>query len=246
MSVPANHNRLLALLPEEDYRDLVTQAETVSLRQLAEVYPADGPIDSVYFPLTMVASVLTGSGRSREVEMAIIGNEGMLGSSVILGIPRSFGRTLVQVAGTALKLRINLLYAYIERRPVLRTLLMRYLRALIRHVMQAGACNLLHNMQERCARWLLLMRDCIGQDTFLLTQQILADMIGVRRATVNLALGIFKRTGLISYTRGRIQILDRAGLEAVSCPCYTSIAVEYQRLRSDMTLPNSLCTESFI
>jgi CRP-like cAMP-binding protein len=237
MSVPANHNRLLALLPAEDYQYLVTQAETVSLRQLAEVYPADGPIDSVYFPLTMVASILAGSGRSQGVEMAIIGNEGMLGSSAILGIPRSFGRTLVQVAGTALKLRLSLLYAHMERRPILRTLLMRYLRVLIRHMMQAGACNLLHSMPERCARWLLLMRDCLDQDTFRLTQQILADMIGVRRATVNLALRIFKRAGLIAYSRGHIQILDRAGLAAVSCPCYTSIAAEYQRLLSGLTPP---------
>jgi CRP-like cAMP-binding protein len=189
----------------------------------------------VYFPLTLVASILIGADHGKEVEMAIIGNEGMLGSSAVLGVPRPFGRTLVQVPGTALKLHINALHASMERQPVLRTLLTRYLRALIRHIMRAGACNLLHNMEERCARWLLLMQDRVGQDTFLLTQQFLAEMIGVRRATVNLVLGIFKRTGLISYTRGRLHILDRSALEAVSCPCYTFIAAEYQRLHTDIT-----------
>jgi CRP-like cAMP-binding protein len=206
----------------------------MSLRHHAELYPADGRIDSVYFPLTLVASILTSADRGREVEIAIIGNEGMLGSSVVLGVPRPFGRTLVQVTGTALKLSINVLLAYMERRPVLRILLNRYLPALIQQMMQAGACNLLHNMEERCARWLLLMQDCVGQDTFHLTQQFLAEMIGVRRATVNLVLGIFKRAGLIAYARGRLQILDRAALEAVSCPCYTFIAAEYQRLQADM------------
>jgi CRP-like cAMP-binding protein len=235
MAVPASRNRLLALLPEEDHQHLVAQAETVSLQHSVELYPTHGVIDSVYFPLTLVASILIRVDHGREVEMATIGNEGMLGSSVVLGVPLALGRTLVQVTGTALQLSLRTLRAFMERQPLLRTLLGRYLHALIRQMMQAGACNLLHSMEERCARWLLMMHDRVNQDTFALTQQFLAEMIGVRRATVNLALRVFKQRGLISYTRGRIRILDRAALETVSCPCYAIITAEFQHLQTDMS-----------
>jgi CRP-like cAMP-binding protein len=235
MPILANHNQLLATLTEEDLQHLVTQAETVSLSSLEELYPADGHIESVYFPLTLVASILIGTGQGDEVEIAIIGNEGMVGSSVVLGVLRPVGRTLVQVHGTALKLSVEALRAHMERQPVLQTVLTRYLDALIRQIAQACACNHLHSMEERCARWLLMTQDRVGQDAFILTQQTLAAIMGVRRATVNHTLGNFKRTGLITYVRGYMQILDRHGLEAVACPCYTLIVTEYQRLKAELT-----------
>jgi CRP-like cAMP-binding protein len=237
MSAPASHNRLLALLPEEDHQYLMTQAETISVQHLVELYPALGAIDSVYFPLTLVASILLRVDHGREVEIATIGNEGMLGISAVLDVPQAFGRTLVQVTGTALRLNIRALRAHMERQPLLRTMLARYLHALVRQIMQAGACNLLHSVEERCARWLLMMHDRVHRDAFVLTQQFLAEMMGVRRATVNFILGDFKQAGLIAHTRGHIQILDRAALEAVSCPCYATIAAEFQRLQTDIHSP---------
>lgn len=226
----ASPNRLLALLPDEERQALVTRAETVSLSPHEELYPTAGPIESVYFPLNVAASILIDNGQGEAVEIATIGNEGMLGSAVVLGVPYAWGRTLVPVAGTALKLRVEVLLARLEQQPVLRTLLSRYLYALTRHMAQTGACHHLHSMEERCARWLLMMQDRVGQETFVLTQQFLSEILGVRRATVNLVLRRFKRAGLLAYVRGRIEICDRAGLEGVSCPCYTMMMAAYQRV----------------
>ena len=230
MPAPASPNRLLALLPDEERQPLVTQAETVSLRPREELYPTAGPIESVYFPLNGAASILIDDGQGEAVEIATVGNEGMLGSAVVLGVPQALGRTLIPVAGTALKLRVEALRARLEQQPVLRTLLTRYLDALTRHIAQAGACHHLHSMEERCARWLLMLQDRVGRETFVLTQQFLSELLGVRLATVNLVLRHFKRDGLIAYVRGRIELLDRAGLEAVSCPCYTIMMAAYQRV----------------
>jgi CRP-like cAMP-binding protein len=230
MPEPASPNRLLALLPDEERQPLVTQAETVSLNPHEEVYPTTGPIENVYFPLNVAASILIDDGRGEAVEIATIGNEGMLGSAVVLGIPYAWGRTLVPVAGTALRLRVEALRARLEQQPVLRTLLTRYLYALIRHIAQAGACQHLHSMEARCARWLLMLQDRVGRETFVLTQQFLSEILSARLATVNLVLQRFKRAGMIAYVRGRIEIVDRAGLEAVSCPCYTIMMAAYQRV----------------
>jgi CRP-like cAMP-binding protein len=235
MPILASHNQLLDILSEEDRQYLVTQAETVSFQSLEELYPADGYIESVYFPLTLVASILINAGQGNEFEIAIVGNEGMLGSPVILGVLRPVGRTLVQVHGMALKLSVGTLRVHMERQPALRAVLSRYLDALLRQIAQACACNQLHSIEERCARWLLMIQDRVGEDTFVLTQQHLAEIMGVRRATVNHVLGGFKRADLLTYVRGRMQILDRARLAAISCLCYTLIGAEYQRLQTDLT-----------
>jgi Crp-like helix-turn-helix protein len=170
------------------------------------------------------------AGNHTEVDLATVGNEGMLGLNVV----RAWGRTLVQVSGLAVRLPATVLLTHLERQPFFRTILAHYHDAFIRHIFQVGACNLLHTMEERCARWLLMTHDRVGRATFALTQQFLAQMLGVRRATVGLALGLLKRAGLIAYVRGRFQIRDRAGLEAVACPCYARITAAYQRMQSDL------------
>jgi CRP-like cAMP-binding protein len=213
----------------------MAQADIVSLHEYDELYTVNGPIESVYFPLTLMASILVEAGNRTEVDLATVGNEGMLGSMLVLNVMRAWGRTLVQVRGLAVKLPTAVLLAYLERQPLLRTILAHYHDAFIRQVFQVGACNLLHTMEERCARWLLMTQDRVGQATFALTQQFLAQMLGVRRATVGLALGLLKRAGLITYVRGRFQISDRPGLEAVACPCYARITAEYQRMQVDLS-----------
>jgi hypothetical protein len=235
MEVPLHRNRLLAFLPEADRQTLMAQADIVYLHEYDELYPVDGPIESVYFPLTLMASILVEAGSRTAVDLATVGNEGMLGSMLGLNVMRAWGRTLVQVRGLAVKLPAAVLLAHLERQPLFRTILAHYHDAFIRHIFQVGACNLLHTMEERCARWLLMTQDRVGQATFALTQQFLAQMLGVRRATVGLALGLLKRAGLITYARGRFQIRDRAGLEATACLCYARITAEYQRMHVDLS-----------
>jgi CRP-like cAMP-binding protein len=234
MESPLQRNHLLALLPQADRRALETQADIVSLQAYDELYAVDSPIEHVYFPLTLMASILAEAGGSTEVELATVGNEGMLGSMIVLNVLRAWGRTLVQVDGLAVKLPVAVLLTYLERQPLLRTILAQYQDAFTRQIFQVGACNLLHTMEERCARWLLMTQDRVGQATFTLTQQFLAQMLGVRRATVGLTLGLLKRAELITYVRGRFQIRDRAGLEAVACPCYARITAVYQRMQTEL------------
>jgi CRP-like cAMP-binding protein len=236
MPTLTSHNRLLDLLTEEDRQHLITQAETISLPSLEQLYPADGHIDSVYFPLTLVASMLINAGQDDEVEVATIGNEGMLGSPVVLGVPRPVGRTLVQMRGMALKLSVETLHTHMAVQPGLRAVLSRYLDTLFRQIVQVCACNHLHSLEERCARWLLMTQDRVGGDTFGLTQQYLAEIMGVRRATMNHVLRGFKSAGLLTYARGRMQILDRSRIEEIACPCYTLIWEDYQRLHTDLTV----------
>ena len=235
MESPLHRNHLLALLPEADRQALVAQADIVSLQAYDELYAVDSPIEHVYFPLTLMASILIEAGTSTEVELATVGNEGMLGSMIVLNVLRAWGRTLVQVRGSAVKLPVAALLTHLEQQPLLRTILAQYQDAFTRQLFQVGACNLLHTMEERCARWLLMTQDRVGQATFTLTQQFLAQMLGVRRATVGLTLGLLKRAGLITYVRGRFQIRDRAGLEAVACPCYARITAAYQRMHADLS-----------
>jgi CRP-like cAMP-binding protein len=210
------------------------------LQAYDELYAVDGPIEHVYFPLTLMASILIEAGESTEVDVATVGNEGMLGSMIVLNVLRAWGRTLVQVGGMAVKLPVAALLTHLERQPLFRTILAQYQDTFTRHIFQVGACNLLHTMEERCARWLLMTQDRVGQATFALTQQFLAQMLGVRRATVGLALGLLKRAGLITYARGRFEIRDRAGLEAVSCPCYARITAAYQRMHDSVLITSCI------
>jgi CRP-like cAMP-binding protein len=234
MDTPLHRNRLLTLLPEADRQALEAQADVVSLQEYDELYPANGRIEYVYFPSTLMASILVGVGDSPEVDLATVGNEGMLGSMVVLDVLRAWGRTLVQVGGQALRLPTETLLMHMQRQPLLHTILSHYQDAFIRQIFQVGACNLRHTMEERCARWLLMTQDRVDRATFALTQQFLAQMLGVRRATVSFALRVLKQAGLITYARGRFQILDRRGLEGVSCPCYGRIIAEYQRMQADL------------
>lgn len=235
MDTPVHRNRLLALLPEVDRQALEAQADIVALQEYDELYPADGHIEYVYFPLTFMASILVEAGNSTEVDLATIGNEGMLGNMIVLNVWRSWGRTLVQVSGLAVRLPTAALLTHLERQPRLRIILSHYQDAFTRQIFQVGACNLLHPMEERCARWLLMTHDRVGRTTFALTQQFLAQMLGVRRATVSLALRLLRRAGLITYVRGRFRIRNRAGLEDVACPCYARITAEYQRMQADLS-----------
>lgn len=222
-------NLLLTCLSAAERHRVLRHAEAVTLRHHTELYAAEGRVTHVYFPLTLVASMLIGAGEGTEVEVATVGKEGMLGSAVVLGVTREIGRTVVQVSGRALRLPVETLEELLTQLSPLQSLLARYQFVLLRQMAQVGACHRLHSIEARCARWLLMTHDRVGRDTFVLTQQYLAKMLGVRRATVGLVLGSFRRAGLLTYVRGHLHLLDRAGLEALACPCYAIINAEYYR-----------------
>jgi CRP-like cAMP-binding protein len=196
-------NGLLALLSEEDYQQLVSPSVVTSLALYKELYRAGTPIDAIYFPLDGVVSMLVGSGADEpKVEMATIGNEGAVGVYSVLNETRAIGTHIVQVAGDALRISVTSFKENVRDHAGIHDLMHRYMYALTHQIVQAGACNRLHTMEERCARWLLMMHDRTenNRNTFPLTEEFLAEMLGVRRATVNLAIGILKTAGFIQYT----------------------------------------------
>lgn len=192
------------------------------------------PIRSVYFPVTAVASHLTSMDDGSGVEIATVGNEGMVGAQVFLGTrtvgSRDFAQ--VQVPGDLLVFEADV-FREEAQDGEFHGVLERYVQAYLRQVSQQVACNGLHNVEERCSRWILLTHDRVGGDEFPLTQEFLSQMLGVRRASVTVAAGTLQKAGFIRFRHGRVSILDRRGLEEASCECYRVLREEFDRLLSD-------------
>ena len=224
-------NRLLSALAPEDFAAIEPQLEPVT-HENGEVPAAAGePWRHVYFPETAIASVISRMEGGGAVEVRTIGNEGMVGVPVLLDASAEAVETVTQIPGTALRLPAEALARAADARPRLRRLLHRYTHAYLTQVSQSAACNRLHSIEQRCARWLLMTHDRVDRvDRFPLTQEFLAIMLGVRRAGVTVAAGALQDSGLIRYRRGSIQVLDRAGLEAAACPCYGIVRREFDRL----------------
>ena len=185
---------------------------------------------AVHFPVSCVISKLTVMEDGRAIEFATVGREGVAGAQEILtGAPMRM-RVVCQVPGLAARVGCDELAATLKRNAAARSLLQRYVQSLLVQVVQIAACNRVHAVEERCARWLLMTHDRVDGDELLLTQELLAQMLGVRRARVNVAAGILQRAGLIRYTRGRIRVTDRGGLERSACECYQVIRSEYEAL----------------
>ena len=225
-------NRLLDALPARERKRLFRQFEVVETDMKQRLMDPGAPIPFVYFPLTAVISLLTTMEDGVGVEIATVGNEGMVGVQVFLGANRLNPRDLVQdqVPGTALRISARDFMEESRDGKPLRPIVERYVQAYLRQVSQQVACNGLHSVQERCARWILLTHDRVGADEFPLTQEFLSQMLGVRRASVTVAAGALQTAGFIRFRRGRITILDRQGLERSSCECYEIIRQEFDRL----------------
>ena len=223
-------NRLLAALPPDEAAHLLPQLVPVSLRHAERLYAAGELIPHVYFPTTALVSLMIVMEDGKEVEMAAVGREGMAGLPVALGSDTDGHVAITQIPGEALRLGAGAFRAALMEMPGLQRLLSRYALTLLTQAGQAAACNGLHAIAERCARWLLEAHDRVGADTFLLTQDFLAAMLGVRRPSVTIAAGMLQQAGLITYHRGRVTILDREGLEASACECYRAIMEETDRL----------------
>ena len=221
---------VLALEPQERER-LLASTSPVSLESKQILLTGGDRIDTVYFPENAVVSLLVTMNDGTAVEVANVGNEGIVGVSAFLGVDILGARESyqVEVPGQARAMDVATFVKAAGRDP-LRSLVERYIEAQFIQVAQRMACVALHSIPERCSRWLLLTHDRVGDREFPLTQEFLAQMLGVRRASVSVAAGALQNAGLIRYTRGRVTILDREGLEDAACECYGIIRGEFERL----------------
>lgn len=227
---PPGENRLLSVLAADALERLRPHLEPVALTLRATLYRPNEPISHVYFPCNAVCSLILTLEGGVTVEFGTVGNEGLLGLPVFLGADSTPGEAFAQVAGRALRLPADILRQQTAGGGALHDLLQRYAQAFTNQIAQTAACNRAHSVDERCARWLLMTHDRVGGDRFRLTQQFLAQMLGVRRATVNTAASILQRAGFIRYSRGVIAVADRPGLESAACTCYRTVREEFERL----------------
>ena len=220
-------NLLLTALPTEDYQRLEPHLELVPLSLHQSIYEIGEVIPYVYFPRCAIVSLVITLEDGSTMEAGMVGQEGMAGLPVLLGGMTKAHHAFVQVAGEGWRLKTAVLQAEFDRGGAFQKILLRYAQALFAQVAQTGVCNRFHPIEERLARWLLLVSDCVQAEEFSLTQEFIAQMIGVRRAGVTVAAGTLSQAGLIHYTRGRIKITDRAGLEDFSCECYKMVREEF-------------------
>jgi CRP-like cAMP-binding protein len=219
-------NRLLAALPRKEYRRLLPALEQVTLVFGNILYEPGDTIRHVHFPNDSIVSLLSTVTARSSLEVGIVGNEGMAGIPIFMGVTVSRNQALVQGAGTAMRMTAAALRKEAGQGGALNRLLHRYSHSLLTQISQSAACNRFHMVNARLSRWLLMTHDRMGTDEFRLTQEFMSNMLGVRREGVNKAAGTLQRDKLLSYSRGNIKILNRAGLEAVACECYQIIKNE--------------------
>jgi CRP-like cAMP-binding protein len=225
---PASH--LLAALPPWEYQRLRPLLEDVPLPAGAVLYETGQPIRHVHFPTAGVLSLLSSpQGRGEGIEVGVVGREGMAGLPVFLGARTAPTRCVVQVTGAAVRMRADHFRTRVHRDGALHGLLLHYTHAFLNQVSQTVACNALHSVPKRLARWVLTVHVRAGADSFRLTHAFLAAMLGVRRASVTEAARKLQQAGLIRYVRGLFTILDRPGLEASACDCHRLIEAAYGR-----------------
>jgi CRP-like cAMP-binding protein len=230
ISSAPNENRLLAALPHNEYARLLPQLQEVSFGLGEVVYEFGGQLDYVYFPTNSIVSLLYTMENGTSAEMGLTGNDGVVGIALFMGGGTMPNRAVVQSAGEAIRMKAQVLQDEFARGGKFQQLLLRYTQALITQISQTAVCNRLHSVEQQLCRWLLLSHDRIKTDELIMTQELIADMLGVRREGVTVAAGRLQDSGAISYVRGRIQILDRQKLEDTVCECYLVVKNEFDRL----------------
>ncbi len=226
-------NRLLAAMTPEDCAVLVAESTIVAFKLGKRLLQADDVVAAVYFPLNCMVSLLAGSDPTVPLELATIGREGVVGMAEVLHNQGAMGLHLIQIPGNALRIEAEAFRRVVDRMPQVGKLMERHFYALTRQILQGAVCNRRHSMEERCARWLLMTQDRADENVFPLTQEFLSRMLGVRRATVNVATGMLKKAGFIKYVRGVVTVIDRPGLESASCECYVAIVKQYDSILSE-------------
>ncbi len=233
-AVDKSSNHLLAALPTQEWQRWQSQLDLVDLNLGQVLYESGCKMSYVYFPIDAIVSLLTVLEDGDSAEIAVVGNEGIVGVSLFMGGETTPSRAVVQSAGRCIRLSAHVLKTEFNVSPAVMHLLLRYTQALITQMTQTAACNRHHSLDEQLCRWLLLSLDRLHGTHLVMTQELIANMLGVRREGVTEAAGRLQRAGLISYSRGKINVLNRAGLEERSCECYAVVKKEYDRLLPDL------------
>ena len=227
---PAVANHLLSMLPAKELEHLFPSLEPVTFALGKVIWEPGQRPDYVYFPITSLVSFLYTMADGATAEMGLVGNDGMVGVPLILGGETTLNRAVVQMAGGALRMEANLLVQEFARSGAFQQSLLRYTQAFLTQISQTAVCNRLHPVAQRLSRWLLLCHDRADSDGLIMTQEFIANMLGGRRESVNLAAHSLLDAGLILYARGHIRIIDRSGLEKSACECYQIVKDECTRL----------------
>lgn len=226
-------NHLLSALPDDQMARIAPALELVAMPLGDVLYEPGIPMRHVYFPTTSIVSLLYVMEDGASAEIAVVGNEGIVGVSLFMGGETTPSRAVVQSAGHAYRMKGQVLKDEFERADTLQRLLLRYTQALLTQMAQTAVCNRHHSLDQQLCRWLLLSLDRLPSNKLVMTQELIANMLGVRREGVTEAAGNLQKAGLIEYHRGHITVIDRAGLEARSCECYAVVKRECDRLLPD-------------
>jgi CRP-like cAMP-binding protein len=230
--VEPTENLLLAKLPQKVMERLLPHLEPISFTLGEVIYESSEQQSYIYFLTTAIISLLYLMKNGSSAEMGMAGNEGVVGIALFMGGNTMPNRAVVQSAGDAVRMKTKVLQEEFARGGTFQHLLLRYTQALMTQMSQTAVCNRLHTVEQQLCRWLLLSRDRLSTDELVMTQELIANMLGVRREGVTAAAHRLQNHGLISYVRGRIRVLDRMGLEATVCECYGVVKDEYDRLFS--------------
>ena len=223
-------NRLLAMLPDLERERLLPHLERVELPLGKVLYESGSRLSHVYFPTMSIVSLLSLTQDGASAEIAVVGSEGVVGIALFMGGGSTTSRAIVQSGGEAFRLRPNVVMDEFNRGGAVMQVLLRYTQALITQTAQTAVCNRHHSLDQQLCRWMLLSLDRLQSNEIIMTQELIANMLGVRREGVTGAAGKLQKAGLISYKRGKINILDRRGLEKRTCECYSVVKNEYDRL----------------
>lgn len=223
-------NRILMALPESAYQRLASQLEEVKLSQGEILYSAKEAIEYAYFPIGTAISLVSMMENGSTTEICLVGREGMVGLPIVLGDNVSIHLAIAQISGNAIKINASAIVQEFARGEELQKLLLLYMKARLTAIGQISACNCQHAIEKRLSRWLLSVSDGIDRSDFTITQESMANMLGVRRSGINTAASILQQAGIIGYSRGYINILNRQALEANACECYQLIQNEFSRL----------------
>jgi CRP-like cAMP-binding protein len=223
-------NRILAALPESVYQRLASQLKEVTLDRGEVLYQAKGAIDSVYFPIDTAISLVSIMENGSTTEICLVGNEGMVGLPIVLGDNISANLAIAQISGKAIEIKASAIAEEFARGEDLQRILLLYTKAKLTAIGQIVACNSQHVIEQRLARWLLSLSDKTDRSDFIVTQESIANMLGVRRSGINTAANTLQQAEIISYSRGQMTILNRSVLETTSCECYRLIQNEFLKL----------------
>ncbi len=236
-SVQPQVNHILRTLPAEEYERLLPQLQPVALVQDQVLFDVGARIAGGYFVNTGLVSCLTVMRNGDSVEVGLLGHEGFAGLPILLNIVHSSARITVQIAGEAMRINADALHELLPELPALERLLSRFTYLQTLQAQQIAACNRLHEIDERLARWLLMTQDRVRMKTLPVTQELMAGMLGTRRSSVTVAAGILQKAGIIDYRRGHVHILDRQNLEEAACECYAVVRMQLQAYLDTGLLP---------